>query len=109
MDAGRLLIVLVVTSLTAWRVAWFIQRDSLIDATRDRASHWLRAEPSLTRMKIHELLTCPFCLTIWTAALSVGLWPVVTGDPWWGWAFIYVWLAVAALAVLWWRMIAGDD
>lgn len=53
---------LVTDSLAVWRIVRFIQRDSLIEEPREAViNRW-------GHLKITELLTCPWCLSIWVAA-----------------------------------------
>jgi hypothetical protein len=105
------LLAMVMMSAAAWRVAYFIQLDKMLDGPRDSAAHWLRAEPSTWRMWVLQVVfVCPSCLTVWTAAASVALWPLLTSADWWGWGFLYAWMTVATGALVFWRIIgSGDD
>lgn len=52
-------------ALAVWRIVRFVQRDSLIERQREdlinRYGH----------LKIMELVTCPWCLSIWVGAAVV--------------------------------------
>lgn len=101
---------LVVLSLVTYRLSRFIVLDSLIDGTRDRAYERLTSPDRLStfRLKLVDLLTCNFCITIWVSAVVCAGWAWIDGH-WPGWAFIYVWLAVAAGALLPWAYIDSED
>lgn len=101
---------LVVLALATYRVGRFIVLDDLIAGWRDRFLGWLMspAAPSLWRFKLEQLLTCPYCITIWVAAAAVGFWGWLIA-PWPGWAFLPIWLAVAAGALIAWYIVDRDD
>lgn len=89
---------LVLLGLATWRVTRFALYDALIDTPRNRVHAWLltRRHATAVTVKIHELITCPWCLSVWVAAVAVAV-----AD---GWASIplpaFMWLAVAAVAVI---------
>lgn len=121
------LLVLLLMSLTAYRVARFFVLDTMFGALRERFLDWLstgedvggdrrpinpHADPvafsrlPLVRRKAYELLTCPFCFTVYTAAGAVAVWDL------WGGSLpmpVYWWLAVAAGALIVWRIIDWED
>lgn len=52
----------VLDALAVWRIVRFVQRDSLIEEPREAMiNRW-------GHLKIMELVTCPWCLSIWVAA-----------------------------------------
>jgi hypothetical protein len=53
---------LVIDSLAVWRIVRFIQRDSLVEGPREELIN------RYGHLKIAELLTCPWCLSIWVGA-----------------------------------------
>lgn len=98
------LIVLLVLSAVTYRVSRFIVHDSLIDAPRNKIYDWLEHREHPFWLKIHELIGCPWCITIWIAAGAVAVHHVVVEDvpvP------IWTWLAVATGSLIIWEII--DD
>lgn len=56
---------LVIDAIAVWRIVRFVQRDSLIEKQREQMiNRW-------GHLKIIELLTCPWCLSIWVGAAVV--------------------------------------
>lgn len=51
-----------------WRLTRLIQRDTILDRPRT----WLDRH---TRGMTNTLLWCPWCLSVWIAALAVTAWP----------------------------------
>lgn len=49
-------------ALAVWRIVRFVQRDSLVEELREALIN------RYGHLKIAELLTCPWCLSIWVAA-----------------------------------------
>lgn len=52
----------VLDALAVWRIVRFVQRDSLVEEPREALIN------RYGHLKIAELLTCPWCLSIWVAA-----------------------------------------
>lgn len=72
------LLTLLVLSMVTYRATRFVILDTLIDEWRDMFHGWLlngKKTVPLWREKLHELLACVFCLSIW-----VGLALVFTLD-----------------------------
>lgn len=110
-----LLTVLVVLSLGAYRVTRFIVDDGLWKAQRE----WLlrrilrkwqvdfdgevvpdpQAEAdgliAAWRLKLHELLTCPYCMSVWVSAGMVAVASVTWSVP----APFWTWLGVCGAAI----------
>lgn len=105
------LLTFVLLSLATYRVARFVVLDSLIDGARDRVLMWLNDPQTLSpwRLKAFELLTCPFCITVWIAAAFVVFWSFAVRGEWIGWAFLVVWPATAAGSLVPWAYIDSED
>lgn len=106
-----LIFLLLLASFVTYRATRFLIADSMIEVTRGRFLNWLWPPPDFTadiaalvanagatpkaptppsflRRKLYELVTCPYCLSIWlggAATLIVwvfypiplpGLWPL---------------------------------
>ena len=109
------LITFVVLSAVTYRVGRFLLLDSLIDELRDKL--YLRLTVGGTevgspvaawRMKLIDLMTCSYCITIWIAAAVVVFWSLVVRGEWIGWEFLLVWPAVAAGSLVWWTYIDSE-
>jgi len=103
------LLTFVILSAATYRIGRFLLLDSLIDGVRDRFYPWLTNPEKLstTRLKVADLLTCAYCITVWIAAAVVVFWSLVVAGEWIGWAFLLVWPAVAAGSLVLWAYI--DD
>lgn len=114
---------LVVLAFAAYRVNRFIIRDTLIEVQRDWllkriVRNWatdhegdIIPEPMALaqglipkwRLKLHEVLTCPWCMSVWVSAGTVGL-------AWLTWdhprpPLLWEWLSVAGASIgLYWAI-----
>jgi len=108
----------IVLALATYRITRFFVHDSLIGANLDsgsRFSQWLDSfcfhslkdglrlngtDRSWTRGKVHDLLTCPYCLGWWIALAVTCL--GLSHAPWslgvQGW--LTVWAVAAAAAIV---------
>lgn len=106
-------------SCVTYRVSRFIKDDTLIAGVRDRFMRWLMPpqdwfgpggvpqfpkQPALWRRKLHELLTCPYCLSIWVAAgVTVGT------DLFYDLPLpLFWWLALSGQSLVFWRYIEDN-
>lgn len=92
---------LLLLSLVTYRVTRFIIADTLIDHQRIWVLNVLLGKaPGKVRNKLHELLTCKFCLSVWIAAAVVVIADqfTVIPLPW------FVWLAVCSGSLLVWKV-----
>lgn len=97
----NVLTVIAVISLITYRVARFLILDTLIDTPRIWFHQVILAKPKPWRMKLYELITCPFCLTVWVAAAVTAI-----GDLTYGFtAPVAVWLASAAGSLMVWNIV----
>lgn len=93
--------ILLILSLTTYRVTRFLLLDTLIESQRVWVYNAvLGKRPGAIRNKIHELITCKFCLSIWIAAGAVATTEryVDLHLP------VFLWLASAAGSLVVWRM-----
>ena len=92
-------------SLVAFRVTRFILEDSLIEEPRE----WLRRKligipkginvpMPVWRRKLLEIIECPWCMTVWVSAGTVGLASVTWDAP--RPPLFWEWLAVCAGSVI---------
>lgn len=96
------IVLLIVLSAVCYRVSRFIVLDTLIDEPRNWVLSWLEMHPNWFTNKTHELLGCPWCVTIWVAAGTVALQHfVVDPVP----VPIWTWLATATGALVFWGLI----
>jgi len=104
------LLTFVILSAATYRIGRFAVLDSLLDGTRDRFYPWLTKPETLStfRLKLADLLTCAYCITIWIAAAVVAFWSLVVADAWIGWGFLLVWPAVAAGSLVFWALIDAE-
>lgn len=92
----------ILLSLVAYRATRFAIKDTLIDGIRIRVQNAvLGTKPRLWREKLHELISCPYCISWWIAGICVALADWQTSVP----LPFFQWAAVAAGAVLIWRII----
>jgi hypothetical protein len=66
-----------IVGLAAWRFAYFLMHEDGPGSLMARLRHGLGVPISgEVRGLLPTLLTCPWCLTVWTAVLMWGLWHV---------------------------------
>lgn len=99
------IVLLVVLSAVTYRVSRFIVLDSLIDEPRNWVLSWLEMHPNGLTNKLHELLGCPWCVTIWIAAGVVAIQDqLIDGMP----VPIWAWLAAATGSLVFWGIIDNE-
>lgn len=105
-----ILVALIIMGAVSYRVAHFISLDALIDESRDRFASWLESTdaPPLWKRKTLTLMKCPWCLTVWIAAFANVFHWLVVADWWPGWYFLELWIATAAIAMLFWAFIDSE-
>jgi hypothetical protein len=96
-----MLTMLVVLSLVTYRIARFLILDTLIDTPRIWIHQVIIGKPKAWRMNLYELITCPYCLTIWIAAAVVIIADGFYSVP----APIGMWLATATGSLIAWKII----
>ena len=103
-----MLTVLVVLSLASYRITRFLIEDDLIETPRG----WLKTKiykpnpdtlkpASRLRIKLVDLLECPYCMSVWISAAAVALacWTWSVPQPFWSW------LAVCGGAMVVWQIV----
>jgi len=96
----------ILLSLVTYRVSRFIVLDTLWEKSRDRFAAWLEVRDNIAADKFGELIGCPFCVSVWVAAGSVGATALFVDPvpmP------VWVWLATATLALVWWAVIDPEE
>jgi len=96
------LVLVIVLSAVTYRVARFVVLDTLVENQRFKVYAWLLNHEHWFFHKIHELLSCPYCITIWISGFVVGAYMIFVGSmpmP------VFTWLAVATGSLLYWRAI----
>jgi hypothetical protein len=118
-----LFFLLVLTSFCAYRAGRFIALDDLIKETREKVLDWLTSlelvdgqkhvidehsafysDIPLWRRKAATLLTCPFCVTAYTSALSVLILMAFESVP----LPVYFWGATWTGALIVWAIVDSD-
>lgn len=93
---------ILVLSLATYRATRFVIKDTIIMTLRLKALTAIVGEnPGEFRMKVHELLTCPYCISVWLAASAVALADIWSSVP----LPVFTWGAVAAGCLMTWRYI----
>lgn len=93
-------LVFVILTFAAYRGARAVALDSITESFRD----WVGVHGP---RKLGELVTCGFCVSFWTAGLTVTLWELASDTRWLGfWEHLIVWWAIAGGAAL---LIAVDS
>ena len=113
-------LLLILCSAVVYRVSRFIVLDTMIEGTRDRFTAWLQTWPDnegrrrvinkdetpwllipLWRRKIVELVSCPWCVTVWVGGIVTLLTHFIVepvpAPVWW-------WLAISSLALVIWAI-----
>lgn len=101
------LFLIVAMSAASYRVGRLIVLDSLWEGWRDRLLGWLTTGRKMRvwKLKLSELLTCPFCVTGWTSLAVVIAVDVAHHLPLIG----LQWGAVWTGALLFWGLIDSDE
>lgn len=96
-------------SLTAYRATRFIIEDDLIEKPRTKLKFKILAPEagvpkSPFRVKVVDLLECPYCMSVWvTAGVFLATWaftPIALPALSWG--------ATCGAVMAWWRLIEPD-
>ena len=68
------LIALAVSALSAWQIVEILHHGSLFKEHRKTWRKWAEDKESKYKRLLGELLTCPFCMSVWAAGISVVFW-----------------------------------
>ena len=101
-----LFFLIAILSLVTYRVSRFFVLDTMIENQRFKVYSWLLKHEHWFFHKVHELLSCPYCITVWVSGATVGAYVIFVGSmpmP------VFTWLAVAAGSLLPWRLVDGED
>lgn len=101
------LLVFILLSFVTYRTGRFVALDTLIDEPRDKVAWWLKSRDAVWADKALELMSCPWCITIWTGFFATLFWSLVLHE-WPGWWFLVYWPAVSTGGVLTWTIIDSD-
>lgn len=111
----------IILSYVTYRVTRFCQKDSLLEEPRSRFFQKLLGPPQAMsfdissgppqfkptawwRIKIYELLTCPYCWSVWVAAGAVIISDQFISIP----LPVFFWVAVAGGAMSVWRQVEDE-
>lgn len=96
---------IVLLSLATYRITRLIVEDTIWHTWRVRlhAAILGSGKQRLWRDKLHELISCPFCISVWVAAAVVAATDAFTSVP----LPFAAWGAVAAGALVTWRIVEG--
>lgn len=67
----------VLLCLAVWRVTRLVTLDTIWEGTRDRLDRWFVAHWGHLGDKLADLITCPFCVSVWASAAGAWLWWMV--------------------------------
>ena len=95
------MLLIVMLSLATYRVGRFILLDKLIDVPRIRVHGFLLGKTSWWRSKLYDLITCPYCITVWLSAGMVVVADFTMSVP----SPFLTWLAVAGGCLIPWNYI----
>lgn len=98
------LTLLAVVALANYRVVRFLIDDTLLDELRLALRRRLSSgNPGIVRVKLFDLTTCPYCISVWTAAALLAavaqFAPVALP--------VLAWLAVCGATMVVWRYVEG--
>lgn len=100
------LALLIVLAFAVERCTRFVIKDTLwADMRRNLHGRLLGANPdeSYWRTKAFELITCPYCLSVWFSAAAVVLADLFVSVP----LPVLAWLSIAGLHQVIWKYIEG--
>lgn len=100
-----MIILLILMSLVTYRITRFVIDDTLIDLFRERLHMRLLGKPGWWRDKAYELTTCPYCLSVHVAWMTVLITMIWVSVP----LPVLMWLAVSGGAMVVWRTVEVDD
>ena len=65
-------------ALAAARLSRLVRRDRILDAPRDAVTRWAmnRSGPDREHLLVY-FLRCAWCVSLWSAAVALGLWYTV--------------------------------
>lgn len=99
-----LLITWILFSFVIWRITRYWLKDSMLEEFRFKVEAALgRKIDRFWHRKALELLSCPWCISVWVSAGLTTIWRVFEADGLsWFWTGV-IWLASAAGAMACWR------
>ena len=102
-----MLIASVALGAVTYRVTRFILLDTLFADTRTKLKLALIGKgpsTSVFRTKLYDLMSCPYCMSVWVAAGAVALSAPFTDIP----LPVWTWLGVCTTSLAFWRYIEQD-
>ena len=95
----------VLMSAASYRIARFIQLDTMINRPRDLFHGWIANHPNRVTIWLQDMLTCPWCLTVWTSAAVTAAVAIFHPIP----LDVLYWLGTCTGALVFWRVLDADD
>lgn len=102
----QVILLSVILGAVTYRVTRFIILDTLINEQR----RWVKfkligdGSPGPVRVKLLDLLSCPYCLSVWIALGAVALTMPFADVP----MPVWTWLATCTASLAFWRYIEQD-
>lgn len=94
-----MLTVVTVVGLVAYRCTRFAIYDTLIEEPRARVLHWLAMRQGWWSTKLHDLFTCPYCISVYFAAAATAVADATMSVP----APVLTWIAGCGSCMVIWR------
>jgi hypothetical protein len=85
-----------VGALAVARLTRLVIEDEITSPLRDRITQWADGADDATSASVRYLLTCPWCVSIWTAAGWAGL-AIVAPGPAAALGAVLAWLEITGL------------
>ncbi len=105
----------VMLSVVVYRVTVFVELDTMFEDSRDRLFLWLdqkrkatKGARSLIYRKLHDGLSCAYCVSVWIAGGAVLFWAAATPYEL-DWTSLVDWIAIAGGALMFYRFTDPAD
>lgn len=97
-------------SFAVWRITRFLMRDSMFEETRFKVEHFFGSRSNrLLYRKINELISCPWCVSVWVTVGMMVAWRLTEGDGVGWFPTVVLGVASAGGAMACWSTWEEDD